>query len=178
MATSKRSAIAKPVSQSEGPVASRPSISPAYGVPKSPKGMLPWSHVTERMAKAKYYWVSTVSPDGRPHATPVDGIWLHDRLYFGGDASTRRSRNLAANPAACVHLEDGLDVVIMHGEVHSLRSADRVLSRRLAQATNDKYGYGLNIEKHDATGAQVFRARVVFAWSGGLTNATRWQLNE
>jgi nitroimidazol reductase NimA-like FMN-containing flavoprotein (pyridoxamine 5'-phosphate oxidase superfamily) len=158
------------------PAADRPHISPAYGVPKHKKNLLPWSHVVERLEAAKYFWVATVDAQGRPHATPVDGIWLDNRLYFGGDPSTRRSRNLAQNPAACIHLENGLDVVILHGEVETLEAADRALSRRLAEITNQKYGYGLKVDKHDATGAQVFRPRLAFAWSNGLANATRWRL--
>lgn len=104
-------------------MASRPHM-PGYGVPKDMKGTLPWSHVTERMAEAMHYWICTVSPDGHPHATPVDGLWLDDQLYFGGYPQTRRNRNLGANPAACVHLESGIDVVIMHGEAQELRAPD------------------------------------------------------
>ena len=104
-------------------VASRPySPGAEYGMPKSKRGLLPWQHVSERMAAARYYWISTVDPDGRPHATPVDGLWLDDLLYFGGSPTTRRNRNLALNPATCVHLESGIDVVILHGDAHPLRA--------------------------------------------------------
>jgi nitroimidazol reductase NimA-like FMN-containing flavoprotein (pyridoxamine 5'-phosphate oxidase superfamily) len=126
----------------EKPVASRPyQPDESYGIPKSRKGLLPWSHVQERMAQAKVYWVSTVSADGRPHATPVDGIWMDGRLYFGGGEQTRRNRNLSANPAVCVHLESGSDVVILHGEAHELNPAPRALAERLAQENLEKYGY-------------------------------------
>ena len=97
MTTLKRVSKKKPAHQEAGPIASRPSI-PGYGIPKDKKGLLSWSHVTERMVTAMQYWISTVGPDSRPHATPVDGLWLDDRLYFGGNPQTRRHRNLAANP--------------------------------------------------------------------------------
>ena len=114
---------------------------PGYGVPKDKKGLLPWSHVTERMAEAQNYWICTVSPDGRPHATPVWGLWLDDRLYFGGGPQTRRSRNLAENPAVCVHLESGSDVIILHGDAQELRAPDRSLVTRLIEISEKKYGY-------------------------------------
>jgi nitroimidazol reductase NimA-like FMN-containing flavoprotein (pyridoxamine 5'-phosphate oxidase superfamily) len=165
-------------SNQEGrPKAERPYIDSIYGVPKHHKGLLPWSHVSERMAEAKVYWVSTVSPDGRPHATPVDGIWLDDRLYFGGSPKTRRHRNLAANPAVCIHLESGSDVVILHGDAHELGVADHALAVRLSEASNKKYGYGTKPEQYEAeaaSGIWVFHPRVVFAWRQFMKDATRW----
>ena len=178
MTTTKRSARSaqkKSAKGEGGPAASRPYI-PGYGIPKDQKGLLPWSHVTERMAKATHYWISTISPDGRPHATPVDGLWLEDRLYFGGSPQTRRNRNLAANPAVCVHLESGTDVVILHGDAHELRAPDRALATRLIEASAKKYGYAPKPEDFAAGGTYVFRPRVVFAWSQFPKDATRWHL--
>lgn len=168
----------KPV---EGPglIASRPhSPGPDYGVPKSEKGLLPWEHVSERMAAAKTYWICTVSPDGHPHATPVDGLWLDDQLYFGGSPATRRNRNLDANPAVCVHLENGMDVVILHGEAYALHAPEHALAVRLSEASAQKYGYGTKPEEYEANsgGTYVFRPRVVFAWKEYFKDITRWRL--
>jgi nitroimidazol reductase NimA-like FMN-containing flavoprotein (pyridoxamine 5'-phosphate oxidase superfamily) len=174
MPTAKRSPKPKQT-KPNGPVASRPHI-PGYGIPKDKKGLLPWTHVTGRMAEAKHYWISTVGPDGRPHATPVDGLWLGDRLYFGGSPSTRRNRNLAANAAVCVHLESAVEVLILHGDAHALR-ADRALAVRLAEASREKYGYALNPEEYEkAEGVYVFRPRMVLAWTQFPKDATRWHL--
>ena len=73
---------------------SRPQMPAEYGLPKDTKGLLDWSYVREQMTKAQHYWICTVTPDGRPHATPVDGLWIEDRLYFGGSPKTRWQRNL------------------------------------------------------------------------------------
>jgi hypothetical protein len=77
MTSIKRSSKKKQVHQESEPIASRPHM-PGYGVPENKKGMLPWSHVTGRMAESRNYWISTVSPAGRPHATPVWGLWLYE----------------------------------------------------------------------------------------------------
>jgi hypothetical protein len=161
--------------KSTAPKASRPQIPAVYGLPKHNKGLLPWSHVSERMEQARVYWVATVDPRGRPHATPVDGLWLDDRLYFGGSQETRRNRNLARNPAACVHLESGSDVLILHGEVEELGGEDLELARRLADASNEKYGYGSKAEDYLAGGTFTFTPRKVIAWKPLFKDATRWE---
>ncbi len=162
----------------ETPRATRPRMPKMYGVPSDEKGLLPWSHVTERMAQALHYWVCTVTPDGRPHATPVDGLWLDDQLYFGGSTETRRHKNLAANPAASIHLESASEVIILHGEARELVSPERELCARMAAASKKKYGYGMTAEQYAKTpGIFVFRPRVVLAWKNFPKDATRWELS-
>jgi nitroimidazol reductase NimA-like FMN-containing flavoprotein (pyridoxamine 5'-phosphate oxidase superfamily) len=130
------------------------------------------------MAAARYYWVCTVSPEGRPHATPVDGLWLDDRLYFGGSPATRRNRNLGANPAVCIHLENGLDVVILHGEAQALRHPEHALAVRLSEASAQKYGYAPKPEEYQANeGTFVFRPRIVYAWKQFPKDVTRWRFS-
>ena len=160
------------------PKASRPHM-PGYGVPKEKKGLLPWSHVSERMAEAQNYWVCTVSPDGRPHATPVWGLWVDDRLYFGGGVQTRRNRNLAENPAVCVHLESGSDVIILHGDAQELRVPDQSLVTRLIEVSKSKYGYAPKPEDYAETpGTYVLSPRWVLAWKQFPKDATRWNFQE
>jgi hypothetical protein len=157
------------------PEASRPQIPAVYGVPTHTKGLLPWSHVSERMERARVYWVTTVDPDCHPHATPVDGLWLDGRLYFGGSQETRRNRNLAQNTAVCVHLESGSDVMILYGEVEELDEGDRELAQRMESASKEKYGYGVNAEDYLAGGTFAFTPRKVIAWKTLFQDATRWE---
>lgn len=156
-------------------IVSRPKIPAVYGVPKHKKGLLDWSHVSERMATAAHYWVSTISPANHPHATPVDGLWVDDRLYFGGSAETRRSRNLASNANVCIHLDSSMDVLILHGEAHELREPDEALVAHLVEASAQKYGYAPKAEDFMRGGTYEFRPRVVIAWSQGFNDATRWE---
>jgi len=162
----------------QAPRVGRPRMPRAYGLPTHTRGLLPWSHVVERMREARAYWISTASPDGRPHATPVDGVWLEDRLYFGGDPGTRWYRDLAANPAVCVHLDSSAEVVILHGEAHLLPGMERSLAVQLAEASNQKYGYGAKPEDYEAGGSFVFSPSVVIAWKKFPNDATRWQFPE
>jgi nitroimidazol reductase NimA-like FMN-containing flavoprotein (pyridoxamine 5'-phosphate oxidase superfamily) len=129
------------------------------------------------MAQAQHYWICTVSAQGRPHATPVDGIWLDEKLYFSGSPETRRHRNLAGNPSVCVHLESASDVVILHGEAQEFRAPNRAMALRLSQASEQKYGYGLKPEDYErGTGFFVFQPQVVYAWKSLLKYVTRWDI--
>ena len=156
--------------------ASRPDIPPAYGISKNKKGILPWSHVDDRMAQAKVYWVCTVDPEGHPHATPVDGVWNDGRLYFSGDPRTKRQRNLAGNPNVCIHLENGYDVLILHGVAQELKSMDFQKAERLASESKVKYGYSNKPEDYQSGGVWEFTPELVFAWTEFLKDATRWKI--
>src|SRR5215213_4903372 len=59
-------------------------------------------------------YLGTVRPDGRPHATGVGVRWYHGDLYFLSGPGTRKSRNLAANPACTIamRLRQGPDLVL------------------------------------------------------------------
>ena len=75
-----------------------------------------WSQARDELADAEVYWLSTVRPDGRPHVTPLLGVWLEDALYFCTGSGERKAKNLSAN-RHCVLTTgqstlDGLDLVI------------------------------------------------------------------
>jgi hypothetical protein len=75
-----------------------------------------WRMARGELEDAQVYWLSTVRPDGRPHVTPLLGVWLHGSLYFCTGAAERKAKNLAHNPLCSVttgrNSLDGLDLVI------------------------------------------------------------------
>jgi hypothetical protein len=84
---------------------------------------LPWSRPRDILATDTpqadlTFFVATVRPDGRPHSAGVGAVWVSGALYFVGGPGTRRSRNLAANPACSVSVRlRGMDLVL-EGEAH------------------------------------------------------------
>jgi pyridoxamine 5'-phosphate oxidase-like protein len=84
---------------------------------------LPWSRARDILASDTpetdlTFFVATVRPDGRPHSAGVGAIWVDDVLYFVGGPGTRRSRNLARNPACSVSVRlRGIDLVL-EGDAH------------------------------------------------------------
>jgi hypothetical protein len=144
---------------------------PGYGIPTNAKGLLPWSFVEERMVAARDYWVATVHPDGRPHLTPVWGLWVDGAFYFGSGPQTRKARNLAENPSVAWHLVSE-DALVLEGIAEVVTDPDPALAERVSAASVAKYGMG----SHDIEGSYVVRPRIVFAWtaSGFPRTATRW----
>lgn len=158
------------------PQASRPEAPASYHFPTTADGLLPWSHAAERLERARNYWLATTRPDGRPHATPVWGVWTDEALFFDGHPSTRWARNLALNPAVAVHLESGDDVVIVEGVVDDLVT-DADLAARIVSAWAAKYSRLLP-EPADR-GIFRMRPRTARAWStASLEDGTRWSFDD
>src|SRR5262249_13917682 len=169
--------------QSEGeaggrrvPRASRPEAPATYGFSTSLEGLLPWSHVAERLERARSYWLATTRPDGRPHVAPLWGVWVDEALYFDGLPTTRWGRNIAVNPAIAIHLESGDDVVIIEGQVEDLVT-DAATAAGIISAWTAKYG---KLHPEPASrGIFRLRPRTARAWSSAaLEDGTRWQFDE
>jgi general stress protein 26 len=156
----------------------RPILPKDYGVPESAEGLLPWEHVTERLAAAKNYWVCTTRPDGRPHATPIWGVFFEGNIYFDGSPETRRGKNLAHNPAITVHPESGDDVTIVEGVATQIVPPDRAFAERLAATYAAKYaahGYSPSPDTWDRGGLYRVAHRTVIAWTKFPADMTRWR---
>jgi hypothetical protein len=79
-----------------------------------------WPEVAARLAPARSYWLGTTSPAGAPHAAPVWGAVTGDTLCLYSERSTRKARNLAADPRLVLHTESADDVLIVHGTAEDL----------------------------------------------------------
>jgi pyridoxine/pyridoxamine 5'-phosphate oxidase len=148
----------------------------SYDLRDTGNGLLPWSHVVERVVAARNYWLSTASAKGMPHAAPVWGIWMDDAFFFATDAASRKGRNLAANPRLVVHLESGDDVVIIEGIAEVV--TDRQTIRRFTDAYAVKYQVRPEVGGAAAVAYRV-KPRVAFAWleKDFVATATRWRFS-
>jgi hypothetical protein len=155
------------------PQASRPKLPQGYEVPKDTDSMLPWSYARARLEQAKNYWICTASPIGRPHATPLWGVWLDDQFIFDGHPATRWGRNILANPYMSLHLESGDEVVIVEGIIEDITEPDRALYTRAADAYQTKYDYQL--PDH---GFFLLRPMVALGWTTFPGDMTRWTFAE
>jgi PPOX class probable F420-dependent enzyme len=163
------------------PQASRPRM-PEYGIldENSGKGLLPWKWARKRLSKTPYYWLSTVRPDGRPHAMVVWGIWVEDTLYFSTGRKSRKSKNLQMNPRCAVTVQYADDAVIVEGTASETR--DKALIKRLSKSYKAKYGMPLDTNLGPV---YVVKPSVVFGFIGASHEddvtgdfegaATRWK---
>lgn len=102
----------------------------------------PWPDAVVHLQNADLFWVSTVRSGGRPHVTPIVGVWMDDAFYFSSGAEEQKSKNLAVSPqcavtTGCNHWDEGLDIVLL-GNAVLVR--DRQVLQRVADAHNAKYG--------------------------------------
>src|SRR3954467_4252985 len=78
---------------------------------------LEWSRVHDLLAATPAgpdtpIFLGTVRPDGRPHSAGVGAAWHDGDFYVVSGPGTRKSRNLAANPAATISARfKGIDVI-------------------------------------------------------------------
>jgi hypothetical protein len=106
-----------------------------YGVPTDNlSGALPWSWAEERLHASRNFWVVTVDPRERPHATPVWGVWFDDRFWFSAAPAALKVRNIESNAHVVIMTEDTVNVVSIEG------TAERVDPRRdIADAWAARY---------------------------------------
>jgi len=76
---------------------------------------LAWSRARDLLAanppEPGTYFLGTVGPDGRPHAAGTGALWHDGDIYVVSGPGTRKSRNLAANPACTVVVSlEGMDL--------------------------------------------------------------------
>lgn len=83
-----------------------------------------WSAAVERFEAGGWFWLSTVRPDGRPHVMPCFAAWSGASFFVASKGTTRKSRNLDANPA-CVLTKDAGDVhLVIEGTARRVTDAD------------------------------------------------------
>lgn len=152
---------------------SRPLTEEGYGIPENKDGMLTWEFVADAMSTDRFFWVTTVRPDGKPHARPTWGVWLEDTFYCGGGERTRWVRNLSSNPNIAVHREDAEEVVIIEGMAERIddETAEPTLIEQVDRAYEEKY------DMPHGTPFIAIRPDRVFAWSNFPTDATRWEFS-
>ena len=151
----------------------------AYGLDQAtsaPGARLSWRQARESLEAARLYWVVTVRPDGRPHAMPVEGIWLDGAFYFGAGPGTRRARNLGANPAVVVHSESTERAVIIEGFAERVTEVETL--ERLSDLNETKYGFRPTLEEQREAN-YLLRPRVAFGFIEGdfVESATRWRFS-
>jgi hypothetical protein len=159
----------QPLTARTGP----PHMPKIFGI-KPRKQYLPWSHAEERLARSRNYWICTARPDGRPHSTPVWGLWLDHAFYFGTARSSCKARNLGHDSAVSIHLESGADVIILEGRAFEV--TDHAVFKKLDSATRTKYKIPLLIISEESIIYRV-QPRVVLAWleKDLPGTATRWE---
>jgi Pyridoxamine 5'-phosphate oxidase len=126
-----------------------------------------WSTVTDALTNAELYWLTTVRPDGRPHVTPLVGIWVDDGFVFCTGPDEQKARNLEHCTSVAITTganawKDGLDVVV-EGSAERITGTAELTP--FADAYREKYSGEWDFEPgddgfgYDSYVAYVFRVR-------------------
>ena len=159
------------------PIVEQLDLPKDYGTPKK---KLEWASVRADLEEAPVYWVASTRPDGRPHVVPRDGIWLDDTWYYGGSPKTVHNRNIDKNPAAAMHIGDGMKAIIVEGDSRFVKTSQET-GQKLAEINNVKYAhYGMNstAETYTQGGTWALKATRVIAWNLLFEDATRFVFAE
>ncbi|WP_152192822.1 pyridoxamine 5'-phosphate oxidase family protein [Georgenia satyanarayanai] len=120
------------------------TFDPRFSAPDA--DALPWERTLETLRDAELYWFTSVRRDGRPHVTPVVGVWHGDGLCVVTGAQEQKARNLEHTGAVAVTTgrndwARGTDVVI-EGRAARVREA----LTAVAEAFLAKYGEAWRFE--------------------------------
>ena len=150
-----------------------------------------WAVTRRVIEAAEVFWLSTVRADGRPHVTPVVGVWYEGALHFSTADTEQKAINLRGNPhvvltTGCNRWEEGLDVVL---EGDAIRITDQSMLERLAKVWATRWdgrwqylvrdGYFYHHDEHEVLPDNILVFSVeptkVFAFAKGKFSHTRHQ---
>ena len=105
-------------------------------------GPTPWEDAVGALERAELYWITTVRADGRPHVTPLVGVFVDGAVHFSTGLNEQKARNLEHHDEVAITTgtntwAQGLDVVV-EGRAARVRDGDAL--QRLADAFDEKYG--------------------------------------
>ncbi len=108
--------------------------------------------VEQRLQIERNIWLTTVRPDGRPHIVPVWFVHVRTLFWVGTGAASVKTRNVLANPAVSVALEDGNRPVVVEGtaQVYFHERPDDV-----AGAFANKYDWDITVSEDPDVGSVV-----------------------
>ena len=80
-------------------------------------GPTAWPDAAAALERAELYWLTTVRADGRPHVTPLIGVYVDDAVHFCTGLREQKARNLEQNAHVALTTgtntwAQGLDVVV------------------------------------------------------------------
>jgi nitroimidazol reductase NimA-like FMN-containing flavoprotein (pyridoxamine 5'-phosphate oxidase superfamily) len=157
-----------------------------------PDGVVtPWEETRRVLEKAELFWLSTVRADGRPHVTPVVGVWYEGAIHFSTATTEQKAVNLRVNShviltTGCNQWDNGLDVVV---EGDAVRVTDNDMLERLAKVWAAKWdgrwqylvrdGYFYHHDENEVLPDSILVFSVkptkVFAFAKGNFSHTRHQ---
>ncbi len=111
----------------------------------------PWPETEKTLEQAELYWLTTVRADGRPHVTPLVGVFHDGAVHFCTGVQEQKFRNLEHSRLVAVTTGTntwaaGLDVVV---EGTAVDVTDNAELQRIADAYEAKSGSAWHFDVGD-----------------------------
>jgi len=104
---------------------------------------LPWEEARRRIEAARWYWLTTLHPSGRPHTRPVLAVWADGALCTTTSRTAQKGRNLARDARCSVAImAEDLHIVI---EGTAAPVGTRAQLDRVAEAYRAKYDWPVTV---------------------------------
>lgn len=102
----------------------------------------PFEDAVAVLRRAELYWLTTTRAGGRPHVTPLIGVWHDGAVHFCTGVGEQKARNLDHHPHVALTTgtnswDHGMDVVV---EGAAVRVTDAATLQTLADGYETKYG--------------------------------------
>ena len=104
---------------------------------------LPWEAARARIDAARWYWLTTLHPSGRPHTRPVLAVWAGGALCSTSSRAAQKGQNLHRDPRCSVAiLADDMHIVI-EGAASPVDS--EAMLDKVAAAYRSKYDWPVTV---------------------------------
>ncbi len=91
---------------------------------------LPWEEARARIDAARWYWLTTLHPSGRPHTRPVLAVWTDGALCTTSSSAAQKGRNLRRDPrCSFAIMADDMHIVV-EGTASPVRDGPMLEPRR------------------------------------------------
>ena len=123
-----------------------------------------WPEAVQVLERAELYWLTTVRADGRPHVTPLFGVWQDGAVHFCTGLREQKARNLEHHQQVALTTGNnawarGIDVVV---EGTTARVTDSETLQPLADGYQAKYGSEWHFDVGDGVFGSGDQAAAVF----------------
>ena len=117
-----------------------PSLIDPQGFDVTP---LPWEEAEARIDAARWYWLTTVHPSGRPHTRPVLAVWTDGVLCTTSSRAAQKGRNLHLDPRCSVAIMDDDMHIVVEGTAAPVEGGPSL--DRVAEAYRSKYDWPVTV---------------------------------
>jgi hypothetical protein len=104
---------------------------------------LDWGETVPSLSKGGWFWLATVKPNGAPHVMPLFGVWNGSGFFITSKETTRKSRNLAAEPRCVISTDTGDLHVVIEGIARHIHDTDTL--QQASDTFRAAYGWSTRV---------------------------------